>query len=78
MYKFDGVKTKTTYVVTIIASFILMTLTFFSACADNNLSEPKAVEIIPEISLTTLEGKITSTKFLEDSKGEFLLFISPN
>ena len=78
MYKFDGVKTKTTYVVTIIASFILMSLTFFLACADNNLSEPKAVEIIPEISLTTLEGKITSTKFLEDSKGEFLLFISPN
>ena len=78
MYKFDSGKTKTNYVVAIIASFIFMSLTFFSACADNNLSEPKAVEIIPEISLTTLEGNITSTKFLEDDKGEFLLFISPN
>ena len=78
MYKFDGMKTKSNYIIAIIASFILMSLICLPACAGDSIPEPKAVETIPEISLTTLEGKITSSKFLEDSKGEFLLFISPN
>ena len=78
MYEFHGMKTKSNYINAIIASLILMSLICLSACAGDNIPEPKAVETIPEISLTTLEGKISSTKFLEDSKGEFLLFISPN
>ena len=57
--------------------FLVSTGTLF-ACSNNNQPATKNLEVIPEISLTTTEGKITSEKFLEDSKGEFLLFISPN
>ena len=57
--------------------FLVSAATLF-ACSNNNQPVTKDIEIIPEISLTTAEGKITSEKFLEDSKGEFLLFISPN
>ena len=57
--------------------FLVSAATLF-ACSNNNQPVTKDIYIIPEISLTTAEGKITSEKFLEDSKGEFLLFISPN
>ena len=57
--------------------FLVSAATLF-ACSNNNQPVTKDIDIIPEISLTTTEGKITSEKFLEDSKGEFLLFISPN
>ena len=57
--------------------FLVSAATLF-ACSNNNQPVTKDIDIIPEISLTTTEGKITSAKFLEDSKGEFLLFISPN
>ena len=57
--------------------FLVSAATLF-ACSNNNQPVTKDIDIIPEISLTTAEGKITSAKFLEDSKGEFLLFISPN
>ena len=57
--------------------FLVSAATLF-ACSNNNQPVTKDTDIIPEISLTTAEGKITSAKFLEDSKGEFLLFISPN
>jgi hypothetical protein len=63
--------------IAVITLFLVSAGTLF-ACSNNNESETKTTEIIPEISLTTSEGQITSEKFLEDSKGEFLLFISPN
>ena len=63
--------------IAVITLFLVSTGTLF-ACSNNNQPATKNLEVIPEISLTTTEGKITSEKFLEDSKGEFLLFISPN
>ena len=63
--------------IAVITLFLVSTGTLF-ACSNNNQPATKNLEVIPEISLTTAEGKITSEKFLEDSKGEFLLFISPN
>jgi hypothetical protein len=61
-----------------VITLLLVSAGTLFACSNNNESETKITEIIPEISLTTSEGQITSEKFLEDSKGEFLLFISPN
>ena len=63
--------------IAVITLFLVSAATLF-ACSNNNQPVTKDIDIIPEISLTTTEGKITSAKFLEDSKGEFLLFISPN
>ena len=57
---------------------VFLSLLFFSSCSKNNADGPMSVEKIPEISLTTNEGKLTSAKFLKDDKPEFLLFISPN
>ena len=70
------IKNFQTYIA-VITLFLVSTGTLF-ACSNNNEPETKTIEIIPEILLTTTEGQITSEKFLEDSKGEFLLFISPN
>ena len=76
MNKFDDIRAKTNHAAILTLGLVLISL--MSACANEYPPEVKTIEIIPEISLTTTEGRITSAKFLDDSKGEFLLFISPN
>ena len=57
---------------------ILLILVFWAACNKTAPITNEDLDLMPKISLTTEAGMISSEKFLDDEKGEFLLFISPN
>lgn len=57
---------------------ILLFLVFLAACNKTAPITNEDLDLMPKISLTTEAGMISSEQFLEDEKGEFLLFISPN
>ena len=57
---------------------ILLFLVFLAACNKTAPITNEDLDLMPKISLTTEAGMISSEKFLDDDKGEFLLFISPN
>ena len=57
---------------------ILLFLVFLVACNKTAPITNEDLDLMPKISLTTEAGMISSEQFLEDEKGEFLLFISPN
>lgn len=59
--------------------FIIMVVAGLSLlnCTQRSLPEKQAEEHLPNFSLITNEGKITTDHFLQDGRPEFLLFISP-
>tara|TARA_Y100000996_G_scaffold220796_1_gene173798 strand:+ start:343 stop:528 length:186 start_codon:yes stop_codon:yes gene_type:complete len=57
--------------------WLLILLFIFSGCSQASLPQIDVKETLPEISLITEYGEISSNEFLDDNRPEFLLFISP-
>ena len=56
---------------------LLILLFIFNGCSQASLPQIDTKETLPEISLITETGEISSKEFLDDNRPEFLLFISP-
>ena len=61
----------------IILIIILLGALPILGCTEKSPTEKPVEEYLPNFSLITDEGKITSNRFLQDDRPEFLLFISP-
>ncbi|MFL2804123.1 MAG: hypothetical protein ACJ0BB_04410 [Dehalococcoidia bacterium] len=57
--------------------WLVVLLFLFNACSESSLPQIDTKETLPEFSLITVDGEISSTEFLDDNRPEFLLFISP-
>ena len=56
---------------------LLILLFIFNGCSRASLPQTDTKETLPEFSLITETGEISSKEFLDDNRPEFLLFISP-